>query len=582
LKLGHTDTLSLSARIDSKLSNFTEIDPIFNGSLARGITSADTVAWNKKLGATDTLSLSRRIDTKLSIHDTAAILSTYFKVSDTMALNLAARFASKLGPEDTISLSNRIDAKTGLPQTGNSPGDILYWDGTKWVRLSKGLSGQILQFQNGLPIWSGSVFATLATSSVRSVTSTSAIVGGEILTDGEEDITNRGIVYGISPNPTLANTILTVGQGVGSFSTTLSGLNSNTTYYVRAYATNRIGTSFGNELSFTTLPSIGHSQVTTQNITSITSTTAITGGNIITDGGPDIIQRGIVYGTNPNPTLDGLFTQNGSGWGSFTSILSNLVPNTTYYVRAYAINSTGEVYGDERSFITLSIEMSINIGLLAYYPFNGNAIDESGNGFHGIVNGAVLTTDRKELRNAAYSFSTNQSIIVPTSQYNNTYPITISLWYKATQLPAGLNGNLFSKYIPGLWNGYQILIGDFRNVSNLGGSVNNGFGVNPFYLRSHTDRVIGYYDEPHFGQENILYGTWYHFVFMVDDYGGKIFVNGNLVDSHPWTGTKGACDNSLYWKIGGYYDTWYFGKIDDIRVYDRVLTQEEISYLYEN
>ena len=83
----------------------------------------------------------------------------------------------------------------------------------------------------------------------------------------------------------------------------------------------------------------------------------------------------------------------------------------------------------------------------------------------------------------------------------------------------------------------------------------------------------------HFLRQNISFNTWYHYVFIADETGGKIYVNGQLIDSHSWTGTPGACSNSFIWKIGGQYTNWYNGKIDDIRIYNRVLTQEEISYL---
>jgi len=93
-------------------------------------------------------------------------------------------------------------------------------------------------------------------------------------------------------------------------------------------------------------------EVSTFAVEEITQTTAISGGNVGLDGGAAITQRGICYGTSPNPTIADSYTTNGNGMGSFTSNLSGLSPNTTYYVRAYATNSAGTGYGFELSFTT--------------------------------------------------------------------------------------------------------------------------------------------------------------------------------------------------------------------------------------
>jgi formylglycine-generating enzyme required for sulfatase activity len=156
----------------------------------------------------------------------------------------------KLGASDTLSLSDRIDAKVGLPQTSNNPGNILYWDGATWVRLSPGQNGQVLQLQGGVPTWSGPAFATVSTNPIGDVTATSATVGGNILSDGGASIIARGIVYSTSPNPTLGSAVLTMGSGIGDFSGTLTGLVGGTQYFVRAYATNSAGTVYGNEVNF--------------------------------------------------------------------------------------------------------------------------------------------------------------------------------------------------------------------------------------------------------------------------------------------------------------------------------------------
>ena len=93
--------------------------------------------------------------------------------------------------------------------------------------------------------------------------------------------------------------------------------------------------------------------VTTTAISNIDKTTATGGGNVTADGGATITARGICWSTSQNPTVDGNHTTDGTGTGSFTSSMTGLAANTTYYVRAYATNSAGTAYGDEVSFTTL-------------------------------------------------------------------------------------------------------------------------------------------------------------------------------------------------------------------------------------
>jgi uncharacterized protein (TIGR02145 family) len=253
----------------------------------------------------------------------------------------------KLGASDTLSLSNRIDGKIGLPPSGNSTGDMLFWNGSSWVKLSAGQNGQILQLINGLPAWAGAAFASLTTNTVTGITGTTATVGGNITNDGGGTITGRGVVYSNNPSPTISNSKLIIGSGTGSFSGTITGLTPNTTYYVRAYAINSAGTAYGNELSFTTatVPAI-----VTNAISNITNNSANGGGNVTSDGGSSVTSRGLVYGTSPSPTISNSVLNIGSGTGTFSGTISDLVPNTTYYVRAFATNSAGTAYGDEISF----------------------------------------------------------------------------------------------------------------------------------------------------------------------------------------------------------------------------------------
>jgi uncharacterized protein (TIGR02145 family) len=195
--------------------------------------------------------------------------------------------------------------------------------------------------------------STLTTVSVSGITQTSAVSGGNVTSDGGAEVTARGVCWGISHNPIISSDKTDDGTGTGAFTSNLAGLTANITYYVRAYAINSQGTSYGNEVSFST-SQVTLATLTTTAITSITSITAVSGGNITTDGGGTITSRGVCWNTASGATTSNSKTTDGTGTGTFTSNLTGLTPNTTYYVRAYATNSVGTAYGNELTFTTSS------------------------------------------------------------------------------------------------------------------------------------------------------------------------------------------------------------------------------------
>lgn len=195
--------------------------------------------------------------------------------------------------------------------------------------------------------------ASVTTSPVTNLGSTFAVAGGNVTSAGTSNVTARGVCWNTSPNPTTADPKTTDGTGSGPFTSNITGLTAGTTYYMRAYATNGVGTAYGNEISFTTMPPPTAPVVITLPITGITHFSAVAGGNVTSHGGVPLSARGICYSILPNPTISDAFTNEGTDTGSFTSNLTGLDPSTTYYVKAYATNSIGISYGNEEIFSTL-------------------------------------------------------------------------------------------------------------------------------------------------------------------------------------------------------------------------------------
>ena len=196
------------------------------------------------------------------------------------------------------------------------------------------------------------ILPTVVTTPTKEIDYHNAIVGGIVTNDGGTEVTERGVVYSTSQNPTTSNTKITSGTGRGLFTCDITNLQEGTIYYVRAYAINKKGTSYGEQKSFTT-KAYAVPTVTTSSATNISYTSATVGGNVTNDGGATVTERGFVYSTSQNPTTSNTKVTCGTGTGSFSYSLSNLQDGTTYYVRAYAINKKGTSYGEQKSFITI-------------------------------------------------------------------------------------------------------------------------------------------------------------------------------------------------------------------------------------
>jgi hypothetical protein len=193
------------------------------------------------------------------------------------------------------------------------------------------------------------ILPTVTTKAVTNIAETTVTCGGTIVSDGGASIIAKGVCWTTTVNPTTSNATINYGGGNDEFTSNIIYLTSGTSYHVRAYATNSVGTAYGEDVSFSTL---GKPKLTTIAATEITSSSATCGGNITSDGGAAVTERGVCLSTGTFPTVYDTTKTSGTGTGSYLVSITGLSPDTKYYIRAYAKNSVGTGYADILYFTT--------------------------------------------------------------------------------------------------------------------------------------------------------------------------------------------------------------------------------------
>lgn len=368
------------------------------------------------------------------------------------------------------------------------------------------------------------------TEAVSSITMTSAVVSGTVISDGGTEVTERGVCYSTSSNPTISNSKVSSGSGTGSFSCTLSGLSAGTTYYVRAYAKNSMGTAYGEQKTFT-IVSPSAPTVNTNDVSNITRTSGTCGGNVTDDGGATVTERGLCWGKGSLPTISTNKLTLGTGTGSFSGNITGLTANTTYYVRAYATNSKGTSYGSSKVLKTLDYDLptvttsTINTS----YVYNTSATVSGNVTADG---GATVTT-----RGVCYSTSSNPTISnskVASGNGTGSFSVTLSGLSSSTTYYI----RAYATNSKGTAYGEQL---SFTTLSSSSSDIPVG-AIAGLFSVSATEQV-------YFSQGNLQYqastNTW-RFAENQYDYVGDS-INGTVYQS----GVK--CNNA---KISSTYSGW--------------------------
>ena len=273
------------------------------------------------------------------------------------------------------------------------------------------------------------------TTATSTATATAATSGGMIGSDGGAMISVRGVCWSTSQNPTIADSKTTDGNGTGSYVSTITGLTPYTTYFIRAYATNSIGTGYGQQVTITTTQDVP--TVTTAPITVVNSLTFQGGGQILGTGQSTIKEAGICWDTIATPTIaKNKLISVGSGLaGSIIAVTfpySQLTSKLTYHVRAYATNTIGTGYGAEVTFTpNFAVGLQYGGGIIFYLDNTANhglvvsTIDIANSVPWAVANygqtGATSTTDG----------ATNTTKIISYVGNNGTYAAKLCRDYRA-------------------------------------------------------------------------------------------------------------------------------------------------------
>ena len=280
---------------------------------------------------------------------------------------------------------------------------------------------------------------TVTTQTATDVTATAMIAHGNITVTGGANATTRGFCYiqGSAGDPDVNDdTVYTEGSyGTGTFEIEISDLDPSQDYRVRAYAINLVGTSYGDTVDVTT-EGAGPATVTTQAVSSVTTTGFTGNGNITNIGGSNPSRRGFCYkaGTSLVPTISDLVAyEDGSfNTGAYTKAISGLLPGTSYRVRAYAVNTEGLAYGATVTGTTSSVAPTVQTtsatNILSSSVVGNGGISNTGGsnatrrGFCYIASrtGDPTTSDPSTYEDGSFTagvFSLDIQGLIPNTQY---------------------------------------------------------------------------------------------------------------------------------------------------------------------
>jgi hypothetical protein len=423
------------------------------------------------------------------------------------------------------------------------------------------------------------LYVKISTEDVSQVSYTIAIAGGNVIDDGGKAVTEKGICYSTTPGPTTGSGKISLGTGMGPFSGVLQKLTDNTTYYYKAYCINALGTSYGEEKSFTTqnasLPT-----VVTNPATDVQTNQFTISLKVASDGGSTLIGSGFYYSMNPTISLADKIINVNNSYNintAYSATITGLTEGTTYYIAAFSRNGKGIQLGNTIAVKTSisPIKIGLSNGLQVFYPFDGNANDVSGNQKNGVVYNAKLVADRYGYANSAYSFDGVEGTKIQT-----TYPgvlgnssRSISIWSRRPL--QAFNGSFLLTW------GTQVQ-GQSFGLFMSGRDKTQFFGVDTGGSAAQT--IFN----------SLWDGNWHHYVVVYDKNQGqnilniKMYIDGKYYPIiENWNPQNFNTIQGINMVIGEYsaaQNDWRTtnGELDDLGVWNRALSETEIQYLFAN
>lgn len=423
------------------------------------------------------------------------------------------------------------------------------------------------------------------TGSAGRITETSASVSSTITSLGNvSQITHYGHVWSSTPQPTLQSgnhTDYGRTAQILSYTDDLTGFDANTTYYVRAYATNEVGTAYGEDVMFTTLKTAPEIEI--MMITDISYNSAVAAGAVINANGHIFVEKGVCWNRTGDPMISDSHAVEDD---SFTCRLTGLSETTTYYVRAYVRTSDNTVYyGSQEQFTTTEAPVNPTNGLYAYYTFENNTDNLADGASKGQTsNNPKYVEGVGNSKGMKFSVADNSSMFVPASDGLFEYQeLTISFWAKDLS-----DGHIFHSTRIDNSSNYEIGTGLYMKNNRLRFIMT---GYSNFYQ---NDYNVGDYDFSHGSL-----GNGWHMITLVmtlntPKYGftcTKLYIDGDYMDSvseSSTSGTKGY-NGTKQFVIGGKLEHNNYLKVnavgmtvDNLRIYNsRALTDTEIRQIYE-
>ncbi|WP_316749301.1 hypothetical protein [Pedobacter gandavensis] len=316
------------------------------------VSNSVGVAYGNELSFT-TLNSPTLTSTEISVSSTGTMATgggTILNDGGAVLTNQGLVWSTTANPSLLSPMKTAYD-----PRSGNTFRSILRGlePATLYYAKAYAINSQGTGYGNEVTFTTPPALPTITTNYLAASSKSSATTGGDILKDGGAAILARGVIWSkdrnFNPDTVQVNKTAN-GAGSGIFTAEITNLALSTAYYVRAYAQNSVGIAYGNQVSITLFPTAPI--LNTTEITELGGFTANAGGEFTSDGGADIARKGLCWSLNTNPTINDYSTVNGSGMDAFTATMTNLLPNTLYYVRAYGLNKIGVAYGIERTFLT--------------------------------------------------------------------------------------------------------------------------------------------------------------------------------------------------------------------------------------